>query len=295
MRNQKYFILFVILNLFFDVEAKTNSKTTVEIDSITFKEIVDISARTNPIIDGNRDACALIKLNVAPLPQNFEVEGGGIFKLEKLKNEYRLWMLDGSKKLSVKAKDMLPREIEFSQYGYPSLKGKNTYQMNISCSYHNTTVEYNIVYNHTNYRTDEVEKKLFISYQYEVGYPLGLNIGYCGNSGLYVFVNYVNSDIKFAWEDDEEDGEYENGPTRQYISAGIGPMFRLNQHFYLQTGLGLTTDGEDSEWYFLVGGAVLYNYKSLVVGAGYYYNGASAHWDRNVLLDGLTLQLGLAF
>lgn len=294
------FILFVIL-LCISVGIKAKNTLETYINNVEFSELNDITARVQPLIDKGGEPCALIKISVTN-SDNLKFKGSSIFKEEIIDNSIWLWVLDGTRKIEVSDSNMHPVEINFADYGYPSLHGKITYQLNITMGYKSEKEVYkDVIVEKNRVKTKYVDtfdfKELktywFINYQFQYGYPLGINFGGCKKYGAFVFLNYVNSDIQFGWEEDET--IYSDSNYRRLIIFGAGPMFRLNPHFYLQTGIGLCTDGEDTEWYFTGGTTIIYKVRHFNIGAGYYYNGASSAYNRNVFLDGLTVQIGLNF
>lgn len=274
----------------FSLFAKRQTETIVS--TVSFIEMVDSIALIEPVLDSNNDACALIQVFCTP---NVDIQYvGNIFKKEQRENSVWLWMVAGSKNLTISAPNMLPKTISFAEAGYPSLHECTTYKLDIALDkesediryrdvdvvkekYHTSNVYHNIY--------EEIKTKYFVSYQYQYGFPLGISLGFCKKYGAYVFLNYVDTSLGFA-------GTYQQYDDQDMVlwSIGGGLMCRLAQKWFLQIGGGITM--ADNEETFFTGGALLILKTKISIGLGFYYNGASCHFDRNVLLDGLCLQLG---
>ena len=102
-------------------------KLTVE--SLTEKTN-DLSASTNPRLDNNNIACALIKVQLAA--QGAQFEGHVVGKTEYKTSEYLVYMATGSKRVKVKLEGYLPLEVNFDDYGVNALESKTTYVLTIT-------------------------------------------------------------------------------------------------------------------------------------------------------------------
>lgn len=87
----------------------------------------DLTASTQPRLDGNDEPCALVKVGLPLMGAVFEGEIVGETKNQY--GEYWVYMVAGSKYLNVKQASMLPLKITFADYGIKSLEGKCTYQL----------------------------------------------------------------------------------------------------------------------------------------------------------------------
>ena len=90
----------------------------------------DITARTQPRQDNNKNDCALIKVQLAASGAVFS--GNVVGDVSYNTSEYLVYMSEGSKRLSVKLEGYLPVEASFEDYGIKALEGKTTYVMTIS-------------------------------------------------------------------------------------------------------------------------------------------------------------------
>ena len=293
--TNKYAALIVFAIAAFMPFFSSAQQTEAVIDKIEFQELGDdISARKNLVLDNSGEACALIKV-YAPLGDNLKIEGSSVFKVEeKENNQFLVWMIDGASKIKVSASDMKPTEIIFKNYGYPKLHQKTTYELRLTIGHESEDLRYRRKTKYVDtYDFDETRWYTFISYQFSYGYPFGLNVGFCKSFGFCAYLNYVDSSIQFGKGSDEVDDG--TSDYRKWLTFGVGPMFRLSPHFYWQVGVGLSTDCEDSAWGINCGTTFIYRIKHFNIGLGYYYYGSSAQDERSVLIDGLTVQVGLNF
>lgn len=282
------FVLFIIFLLCISVGINAKNTTEAYINAVEFSELNDITARANPLIDMGGEPCALIKVSVTN-SDNLKLKGSSIFKEEIIDNSIWLWVLDGTRKIEVSGNNMHPVEINFTDYGYPSLHGKVTYQLNITIGYKSEKEVYkDVIIEKERVKTKYVDKdtfepmkeRWFILYQYQYAFPAGINIGVCNSYGGYVFANY--------WEN----YDYKT------FTIGAGPMFRLSPHFFLQTGIGLSLDNIDEDEtniFFTAGGSLIFRVKAITIGAGFYYNGISSYYGRSIGLDGIIAQFGFNF
>ena len=277
IRNLCFLIIFIIS---MSCSAKNNYK--VVIDTIEFKELTDITARTQPEYDKDNNPCALIKV-YAPLMENLRFRGDAIVKETKNDNGIWLWVKDRCADITIEAKDMEPKIIVWSDYGYSRLHAKTTYQLNITVGHEREVVVYKDVYKYnvvdkTKFEEDEDKLLWFLMYQYQPESPFGLNIGACKKLGFYISYNYYQFDE--SW--------------RLSTFRG-GMMFRLTNFLYIQPGGGFSYDHEDRDIYFTGGMNFLFCIKRFVIGCGYNYNYMSVDCGRNIILDGITAQIGLNF
>lgn len=102
-------------------------------DSLTVKSFeldpTDLTAQQRNIKDGNGDICALVKVQMVDNEVKFE--GDIIGQSEQQKNEYYVFLINGTQRLKVMSQKALPLEIEFSDYGIEELKGGSTYVLKI--------------------------------------------------------------------------------------------------------------------------------------------------------------------
>ena len=95
-----------------------------------FEEAVtDLSARTKARQDLNGNDCALVKVQVAATGVTFD--GNVMGEVAFSKNEYWVYMPEGSKRLKVIHPNYLPLEVSFADYGIPSLHGRSTYVLTL--------------------------------------------------------------------------------------------------------------------------------------------------------------------
>lgn len=88
----------------------------------------DLEAKIRPVLDGNGEPCALIKVVVPPHLENLVFESNYIVKTEYREFEYFVWVADGTKKLTLKHKDYSSINKKFDS----PLKKILTYVWNIS-------------------------------------------------------------------------------------------------------------------------------------------------------------------
>ena len=90
----------------------------------------DITARTQPRKDINKNDCALVKVQLAA--PNAVFEGNVVGDVAYNTSEYLVYMAQGSKKLTVKLEGYLPLEVGFQDYDIMSLEPKTVYLLTIS-------------------------------------------------------------------------------------------------------------------------------------------------------------------
>lgn len=88
----------------------------------------DLEAKIRPVLDGNGEPCALIKVVVPPHLENLVFESSYIVKTEYREFEYFVWVADGTKKLTLKHKDYSSINKKFDS----PLNKNLTYVWNIS-------------------------------------------------------------------------------------------------------------------------------------------------------------------
>lgn len=283
----------LIFILFYSFSCIARETQKVVIDSISFEELYDITASVEPEFDENSNPCALIKI-YAPLIKDMSFPTESFIKLQKVDNSIWLWVKDGCTGVTIKAKDLEPHEILFSNFGYPKLHGKTTYQLNITVGHETEKIVYKDIYHEKKeYKTkftdsfefDKDKIYNFLTYQFQCGLPLGINYGLCQAAGFFISFNYYRSDFELIKQG--------GSPYEMFTYIG-GLMFRLKPSWYLQAGAGLSRE-PDSNLFFTGGMTLLFRYKRLILGGGYYYNKMYEYYDRNILLNGLTFQVGLTF
>ncbi|MDE6480195.1 MAG: hypothetical protein K2L45_07980 [Muribaculaceae bacterium] len=286
--------LFVLVVSLFSIACSAKNKDKVVIDTISFKELTDISARVHSEYDSEGNPCALIKV-YSPLIENLRFQGDAVVKETKVDNEKWIWVRDRSSKLTLLAKNMEPRTIVLSDYGYPRLHAKTTYQLNITVGHERETTVYKDIDIHKierknkyvdSYKYDKDKVYWFLMYQCQSGSALGFNIGVCVDFGFYLSYNHYDGGF-FDFLPDA------NEPCDMSTFMG-GTMFRLTPYLYLQTGLGFSYEPLVG-MHFVTGANLLFRIKRFIVGCGYNYNHMSVSYNRNVFFDGITAQLGLNF
>ena len=102
-------------------------------DSLNVKSFeldpTDLTAQQRNVKDGNGDICALVKVQMVDKEVKFE--GDIIGQSEQQKNEYYVFLINGTQRLKVMSQKALPLEVEFSDYGIEELKGGSTYVLKI--------------------------------------------------------------------------------------------------------------------------------------------------------------------
>ena len=86
----------------------------------------DISARTNPRLDGNDEPCALIKV-IVPAVEGMQFGGWVIGNIGYLPGEYHVYVPAGTKKITFRHPDYAPGEIRFTI----PIEGKCTYRVTL--------------------------------------------------------------------------------------------------------------------------------------------------------------------
>lgn len=81
--------------------ATTSVANTQELKVVSFEKLlIDVTARSTAIKDGNGDVCALIKVSL-PVP-DYEFDGNIVGKPEFRISEYYVYMTPSSKKLIIR-------------------------------------------------------------------------------------------------------------------------------------------------------------------------------------------------
>lgn len=130
---------------------------------------------------------------------------------------------------------------------------------------------------------DIYNNNTFISYQFSTLLPIGFNLSYCRKWGLYF-------SAAFKPKDDE------HMEKRQCYM--IGPMMRLQRHWYLQAGLGMY--GDISEWEdgsasinCAIGASIIYRVRNFNLGVGYQHYFAEDDEYLDSQLKHLNFSIGL--
>ena len=106
---KKYVIgLCVVLLVVGSVRTVAQTEAPEDIVVTNFTYVVnDVSARVNPVLDNNGEACAVIKFSVRDT--TFVIESNlGIVKRESKVGEIRLWVPAGTKRLTVRHEGLFP-------------------------------------------------------------------------------------------------------------------------------------------------------------------------------------------
>ena len=80
-------------------------------------------------VDSNNKACALIKVQL-PI-KNAVFEGNKVGDVIETPGEYKVYLVAGSKKLTIKTDSYLPCEVSFSDYGIKDVQGEVVYQLTV--------------------------------------------------------------------------------------------------------------------------------------------------------------------
>ncbi|MBQ0022006.1 MAG: hypothetical protein KBT29_02075, partial [Prevotellaceae bacterium] len=115
------------LILLLSIVSASAQKLTIESFSL---DASDITASSQQRLDGNGDACALVKVQIAEPGATFDgnIVGDVAYKV----NQYWVYMTSGSKRLQVNHPHYLPLDISFADYGINSVKGKMTYVLTLA-------------------------------------------------------------------------------------------------------------------------------------------------------------------
>ena len=96
---RKLLLFIFLLGIFTHLHAK-------ELKVVDFQESpLDISARENPIVDANGDACAIIKARTGVENVKFYADLG-IKKVERHDGEYWLWVSAGTKRITIESEEL---------------------------------------------------------------------------------------------------------------------------------------------------------------------------------------------
>lgn len=128
LRNKGLGMVFKCVMMVILLSVVSFSAMAQEMSVKSFEEkTYDLSASTQPRLDGNDVPCALVKVQMAAAGAEFSgnVVGDCAFKL----NEYRVYMAKGSKRMTIYHQNYLPLEVTFADYGIKSLESKMTYVM----------------------------------------------------------------------------------------------------------------------------------------------------------------------
>lgn len=85
----------------------------------------DVTAQKANVKDGNGEMCALIKVQI--LNNKVKFEGDIIGQPQHNQNEYYVYVIAETKRLTISTESTMPTDIEFSKYGIEELKGGSTY------------------------------------------------------------------------------------------------------------------------------------------------------------------------
>lgn len=99
----------------------------------------DLSAQTQPRKDLNNKNCALVKVGIGL--ESVLFEGNVVGKVVNKTGEYWVYMPQGSRMLKVKHPNYSPIMVTFSNYGVEKLESNRTYQLTMSASSSNQTVQ----------------------------------------------------------------------------------------------------------------------------------------------------------
>lgn len=121
----------------------------------------DLTAQHENVKDANGEMCALIKVQIVDDKVTF---GGDIIGEPKHnQNEYDVYVVDGTQRLTISTASTLPTEIEFSQYGIEELKGGSTYVLKMEMPENAPGVTFEVGMQHVQvivdgkeYQTDEM-------------------------------------------------------------------------------------------------------------------------------------------
>ena len=128
LRNKGLGMVFKCVMMVILLSVVSFSTMAQEMSVKSFEEkTYDLSASTQPRLDGNDVPCALVKVQMAAAGAEFSgnVVGDCAFKL----NEYRVYMEKGSKRMTIYHQNYLPLEVTFADFGITSLESKMTYVM----------------------------------------------------------------------------------------------------------------------------------------------------------------------
>lgn len=87
----------------------------------------DLSARTKPRQDNNRNDCALVLIHT--LKKGLEFEGWIVGDVKYNDDAYYVYLADGAKHLKIKHPDYQTNDVIFSEYGIGSLKERQIYNL----------------------------------------------------------------------------------------------------------------------------------------------------------------------
>lgn len=91
-----------------------------------FRQAVeDLTARTNPRLDNNKEACALIKVQYPKPGASFE--GMVVGDVEYRNNEYWVYVSKGTKRLKIHIPEVPTINVGFSEFGIQQAESNSTY------------------------------------------------------------------------------------------------------------------------------------------------------------------------
>lgn len=114
--------------LFLSCLASLSAAQDLSVKSFVFAE-KDLSARTSSRVDVNGKDCALVKVRLAKDGAQFKGMIAG--DVEYTTSEYRVYMSQGAKRLTVLVAGYLPLDISFSDYNVEKLEAKATYLLTL--------------------------------------------------------------------------------------------------------------------------------------------------------------------
>lgn len=118
----------ILLFALFSVVCLLASADVLKINSLKCNTM-DLTASTNARLDFNNVPCAVVKVTLHSPGVAFEgnVVGEPVFRT----NEYWVYLTDGTKFLNIKYPSAKSLMVKFADYGFESVKSKNTYVLDI--------------------------------------------------------------------------------------------------------------------------------------------------------------------
>lgn len=110
----------IVLTLFISLSVSAQEISVKSMELLSS----DLTARTNPRLDGNDEPCALIKV-IIPAVEGMSFEGWVIGNIGYLPGEYQVYVPAGTKKITFRHPDFAPGEIRFT---FP-IEGRCTYRV----------------------------------------------------------------------------------------------------------------------------------------------------------------------
>lgn len=232
-------LLYLIICLFFCQQSIEAQELKIDYFTSSF----DITASQFPRKDVNGVDCAMVKVLLAS--SNASFEGNVIGDVAYSKSEYKVYMSEGSKFLTIKLDGFLPLKVVFKDYEVGPLQSKSTYILKL------------IIVRNDNDISEFKKKNIYIEPQIQLGgmTAFGASIG--------GYVNHLNVEVSYMMGLSESEEVFWNSTNNaeagssvsytykpSFFGGKVGYAFYLGRPFRItpQVGVGaVSLSGTESQ------------------------------------------------